>query len=250
MTSPLEIALLTLAVFFCSMLTAVTGAGGGVLLLALMLQLVPPAIAIPIHGLVQLTSNTTRTWMFRRDLSWPVVWRYGLLLPFGAVVGLALFQSLPQSFIKLLIGTFVLLTLISGGVKADHTHKFPLWGFLPLGFFTGAMNIIVGAMGPVLAVAVVRYGLTKQAVVGTLGAFGVFGNISKVVGFSVVGFSFLTYWPLVIVMMPVGVAGMHVGRKLLWRFSEQTFHKLLQTILVVMALKLIVYDGLEWFWHH
>jgi uncharacterized protein len=248
MTSPLEIVFLTAAVFVCSMITAVTGAGGGVLLLALMLQLVPPAVAIPAHGLVQLATNVTRTWLFRNALAWPVIWRYGLLLPFGATLGILVFQGLPEDVVKILIGLFVLLTLVSGHIKGLANFKMPLWIFLPTGFITGALNMIVGAMGPVLAVLAIRYGLTKEAVVGTLGAFGIFGNVSKIVGFSFVGFSFASYWPLFLTMIPAGMLGMYAGRRLLWRFSEQTFRRLLQAVLIVMALKLILYDGLGSLW--
>lgn len=248
MTSPIEIAFLTIAVFFCSAITAMTGAGGGVLLLALMLQLVPPAIAIPAHGIVQLATNVTRTWLFRNALSWPVIWRYGLLLPFGAALGLLVFQGLPEDIVKLLIGAFVLLTLLSGQIKSIGEFKLPLWVFLPTGFITGILNMIVGAMGPVLAVICVRSGLRKESVVATLGAFGIFGNVSKIVGFSFVGFSFAKYWPLFVLMIPAGMLGMYAGRRLLWRFTEQTFRKLLQAVLIAMALKLIVYDGLGWLW--
>ncbi len=67
---PLEIALLSLAAFCTSALTAVVGAGGGTALIALMLQLMTPAAAIPVHGAVQLASNATRAWMLRRYMAW------------------------------------------------------------------------------------------------------------------------------------------------------------------------------------
>lgn len=248
MTSPLEVLLLTVSTFFCTILTATTGAGGGVLLLALMLQLVPPAVAIPAHGFVQLFANITRTWIFRRDLAWPVIWRFALLLPVGAAVGLLVFQGLPESSVKLLIGVFVLLTVISGRIKGLAGAKPPINIFIPVGFATGILNMVVGVIGPVLAALVIRLGIKKEGIVGTLGFFGVVGNITKIVGFTFVGFSFAKYWLVFLLMVPAAILGMNVGKHLLWRVSEATFARLLQGVLVVMALKLIVYDGLGWIW--
>ena len=248
MTSLLEIGFLTVATFFCSMLTVMAGAGGGILLLGLMLLLVPPAVAIPAHGIVQLAANATRSWMFRRQLVWPVIWRFGLLLPAGAALGLFVFQGLPEEVTKMLIGFFVLFTLLSGHISKFQDRQLPLWLFIPVGFVTGILNMIVGVIGPVLAALVVRFGLKKESVVGSLGVFGVLGNTVKIVGFGYAGFSFATYWPLFVLMVPAAIVGMMVGKRLLWRFSERTFRGMLQSVLIFMALKLIVYDGLGSLW--
>ena len=57
--------------------SAVLGMAGGILLLAVMLLFLEPAVAIPIHALVQLTSNSSRTLIHvrsvRRDLLGPFV---------------------------------------------------------------------------------------------------------------------------------------------------------------------------------
>jgi len=106
-----EIVLLTVAAFSTSALTAVVGAGGGTALIALMLFIMPPAAVIPAHGIVQLAANVTRSWLLRRYLAWPIIWRFSLLLPLGVVLGLWLFQGLPAAVIQLLIGGFVLITL-------------------------------------------------------------------------------------------------------------------------------------------
>src|SRR5690554_4502634 len=56
-----------------SMLTAVLGAGGGVLLLVLMATWIPPAAIIPVHGMIQLGSNTGRAVLTFRHIDWRVI---------------------------------------------------------------------------------------------------------------------------------------------------------------------------------
>ena len=57
---PVVAGLLIVASFFTSALTAASGVGGGTLMLMLMGMFVPVAALIPVHGAVQLGSNTGR----------------------------------------------------------------------------------------------------------------------------------------------------------------------------------------------
>ncbi|MFL0427197.1 hypothetical protein ACH0AB_03230 [Moraxella sp. 179-F 1C4 NHS] len=52
--------LLALANLLTSALTAITGVGGGMILIGLMPFFVPAAAIVPVHGVTQLVSNATR----------------------------------------------------------------------------------------------------------------------------------------------------------------------------------------------
>jgi uncharacterized protein len=242
--TPLEIALLTVAVFCTSALTAVVGAGGGTALIALMLQIMSPAVAIPVHGAVQLFSNAMRVWLFRRDMAWPIIWRFSLLLPVGIGVGLLLFQGLPAEAVQILIGCFILISLATRQMKRLQGKELPLWAFVPVGFATGVLNIVVGVIAPVLGVLMIRKDLTKEQIVGTLGFFGFAGNLLKIAGFTLVGFSFREYGPTIACMVPAALIGTRVGRALLTRIHERTFLLVFRVVLAALAAKLILYDGL------
>ena len=64
--------LLVVASFFTSALTATFGVGGGIAMLMLLGLYVPVAALIPVHGAIQLGSNTGRTWHQRRHVRWSV----------------------------------------------------------------------------------------------------------------------------------------------------------------------------------
>ena len=82
---------------------------GGITLLAVMLLFLEPLVAIPLHGVVQLVSNSSRTWLHREHVDWSIVRRYALpLLPLG-FVGLAITQRIPPDAAKAAIGAFVLV---------------------------------------------------------------------------------------------------------------------------------------------
>ena len=56
------------ASFIASFITAAFGIGGGVLLLAVLAALMPPAALIPVHGVVQLGSNALRLMLFHSPI--------------------------------------------------------------------------------------------------------------------------------------------------------------------------------------
>jgi len=242
--SGLEIGLLTFAAFATAALTAVIGAGGGTALIALMLQVMPPSVAIPVHGIVQLASNISRVWMLWEHLAWPIIIRFALLLPFGVALGLWLFTGLGADRIQILIGCFVLFTLALRHLKIMKGRELPLWAFVPLGFVTGVFNMIVGVIAPVLGVLVIRKDLTKEQVVGTLGFFGLVGNFFKIAGFTLVGFSFAEHWAAIVCMVPAAMLGAWLGRALLSRINEKVFLIVFQVTLAALAIKLIAIDGL------
>lgn len=242
--SAAEILLLSATAFVTSALTAVVGAGGGTALIAVMLQLLPPAAAIPVHGTVQLASNTARTWLLRRHLAWPIIWRFALPMPFGVWLGLALFQGLPSAAIELLIGCFVLLSLGLRRIGRWREANVPLWAFAPIGFVTGALNMVVGVIAPVLGALIIRRDLSKEAMVGTLGFFGFIGNLLKIAGFSLIGFRFAEYGPLIAGMVPAAILGTRAGRSLLGRIDQRRFLLAFRVVLAALAVKLIAVDGL------
>ena len=131
--TPLEILLLSAAAFCTSALTAVIGAGGGTVLTAIMLQVMSPAAAISVYGVVQLASNTTRVWLLWKHMAWPVIFRFSVFMPLGVWLGLELFQGLPTEAIQILIGCFVLISLAVRQIGNGRESDVPLWAFFPIG---------------------------------------------------------------------------------------------------------------------
>ena len=232
------------AIFFTCTLTTSTGVGGGTLLLALMLQFMPPAAAIPVHGAVQSFSNGWRVWLLRENMQWPIILRFGIPMPLGIAAGLWLFQEMPKEWVQVMIGGFILLTLFSHGLKSLRDWELPLWLFIPSGFVVGALNIVVGVVGPVLSAFLVGRNLSRQSMVVTISVFSLMGHIFKVIGFAIIGFNFAEYGLAIVAMIPSIVLGTYLGRHLLGRISDTFFKKLLRVVLAVLAAKLVIWDGI------
>ncbi len=234
--------MLCAAAFATSVLSAVVGMAGGVTLLAVMLLFMEPLVAIPLHGVVQLVANGSRTWIQRRHVRWPILWRYGLpLLPMG-FVGLAIARLLAPDVLRAAIGAFVLVATWRPGWMWLGSHperSDPGRRFLLLGSVVGVLNMTIGATGPLIAPFFLNLGLARQALVGTKAACQTLGHLAKLAVFGFAGFAFLPYAGPLALLAVSGAVGTWAGSRLLDRVSETTFVVLYRSALTLIALRLL-----------
>jgi uncharacterized membrane protein YfcA len=231
--------LLTTLSFFTALMTSLAGAGGGTVLLAAMLQFMNPAEAIPVHGVIQFSSNLTRTWLLRKFVNWSIVIRFSLLLPIGVYIGLQIFQNMDSDNIKNIIGIFILTALVLQNLKFIKSFFVPYYAFYFIGLITGILNILVGVIAPLLAVILKQSITEKKSIVGTLGYFGLIGNLLKIIGFSLIGFSFYEYIDTFLIIIPATLVGSRVGQLLLNKISNKIFMIIFQIILIGLAIRLL-----------
>jgi uncharacterized membrane protein YfcA len=216
---------------------------GGITLLAVMLLFLDPLIAIPLHAVVQLVSNSSRSWIQRRHLRWDIIGRYSLLLLPTGFIGLALLRALPPDVVKTSIGLFVLVATWAPGALLLGTHPEtanPKRRFFVLGGVVGALNVTVGATGPLIAPFFLNLGLSRFALIGTKAACQALGHLAKIAVFGIVGFAFGEYALVLALMALLVVAGTWTGSRLLEHVSEPLFVRLYKGVLTLVALRLVL----------
>ena len=235
-----ENTVLTLLSFFTAMMTSIAGAGGGTVLLASMLQFMNPSEAIPVHGVIQLSSNIARIWLLRKFVKWTIILKFSLLIPLGVYIGLEIFRNVDADDIKNLIGLFIIIALVLQNLKSIRKITISSNWYYLIGFLTGIFNILVGVIAPLLAV-IIKHSLNeKKSIVGTLGYFGFVGNFTKIIGFSLIGFTFIEYIDTFLLMIPATLLGSRIGQYLLDKISNKFFFYIFQVILIALALRLLL----------
>jgi len=235
--------IITSTAFLTSTLTAVIGAGGGTALLLVMLYLMPAASVVPVHGCIQLVSNTARVWLFRKHMNWRIIASFVAPMPFGVYLGLQVYDRLDPAAIQLVIAAFVLVSLVISAPKQSRIKGLSSWAYATGGVVIGAGNMIVGVLAPVLGAMIRLERLGKESTVGTLGFFGFAGNVLKIAGFAIVGFSFAPFAPMIICASLATIAGNLVGKRVLSGMTSQTFERAFKLMLGLLAAKL-VWDAL------
>lgn len=234
--STIDLFLLISTSAFTSFLTAAAGIGGGVFLLAVMASVLPAAVLIPVHGLVQLGSNGNRALMTRQHIHWPMVLTFSLGALAGAGIASQVLIQLPLDYIQLAVAGFILLMV--WGPKPTKVQATGIRTALA-GVITTLISMFVGATGPLVAAFIHRMGHEKLATTATFAACMSFQHLLKALVFGFVGFSFTDWWLPVVLMILAGTLGTWLGLKLLNRIPGERFSQLFRIVITLLAFRLI-----------
>ncbi len=230
----LFIILAILASFSTSLISAIFGVGGGIILLAFFASFLPPLAIIPVHAVVQLASNGGRVILLRKEIHWPILSTFILGCTFGAIFGGMIVLQIPHELIKLLMGVFILWSIY--GYLPKFNNKQIFFGSI----ISCSLSVIVGATGAFIAAIVNTFKLPKLNHIATVAFVMMTKHILKICVFLVLGFSFVPYMKIMVLMVIGGFLGTIIGKNIMYKINEKLFRKILNIVLTILALRIIV----------
>ncbi len=221
--------------FITSMVTAMFSLGGGLLMVAILALVFPPAVVVPVHGAVQLGSNAGRAVVQRKHIQWQLIAWISLGAVPGVIAGGQFANLLPEYLFTLIIGCFVLITAWLPQPRIIGENR--LVQFIG-GAVISALSMIVGPTGPLLATFIKGLADRRQ-LVATHATLMTVQNLLKVVTFTALGFAFADYLPLVAAMIVAGFGGTAVGSHILLKVPERVFRTGFKLVLTLVSFDLI-----------
>lgn len=244
-----QIAFLFIAAVVTSFINVVAAIGGGMTLFVIMVSMLNYAVVIPVHGSIQMWSSVTRVWMFRKHINFRLMMYY--LITYVPFVFLSFFlwkliieHAHVQPFIKIAIAVYLLMFLGDWTFKIRTTDRKKL--MLYAGGWSGIVALTAGSPAPVMAQFFIKANLEKEEFIGSWAFTGVIVHCSKLPLFFFIWDAITVDYLWLIILLTVGVVlGAYLGKAALGHISEPIFRKLLTSMLIFLALKLIIWDGLR-----
>ena len=241
---------LAIVALLTSIISAILGMAGGVMLLAVMMCFLTHAESIPTHAAVQIASNGTRVLAFLRHVDRSAFGRFLIGVVPGASIGLLLLWSLGQMggsepYLKTLMGLYIVgSTFIPRG--RTHRHAAGSWWDFPLmGLVAGVAALTVGAVGPLIAPLFARRNFSKERLIATKAVCQLSIHVFKIPAFILMRELDLSKLGLLAVIMIVMVIpGTLIGKRLQQGVSESQFRIAFRVALILAGLKVLVIDGL------
>ena len=232
-----------------SIISAILGMAGGVMLLAVMLCFLSHGEAIPTHAAVQIASNGTRVLAFIDNVDRSAVARFTLGVIPGAGIGLWLLWSLgepdkSEPYLKTLIGAYILAsTFIPRGKGGGHAAG-KWWDFPLMGLAAGTAALTVGAVGPLIAPLFARRDYVKERLIATKAVCQLTTHVFKIPAFILLRDLDLSRlgW-LALAMIVMVIPGTLIGKRLLKGVAEHHFRIAFRVALVAAGLKVLIIDG-------
>ena len=246
----MEQIILIIAALITSSISAVIGMGGGIILLGIMAILIPEGyMVIALHGIIQMVSNGTRTFVFRDHIKKNLITEYLI----GALIGLGLSvfivyglmnlydvrsaNEIKFDYLKPIIGLYILWYLYLRGPKKERKNKL----FMIVGFIGGLCSIFVGAVGPLIAPFFLRNDLNKEKVIANKAACQIITHIGKIPIFMYFfNFSYTEHYTILLPLIISVYFGTTIGKKLLGKLSDNTFKLFFKICLTLIAIRLVL----------
>ena len=227
---------LSLASFGGAFIAVVMGVGGGVFLLAIMAMFFPPAILIPLQGIVTLGTGASLIALMWRHLLWATLLPFSCGAILGAALGAKIFIVLPTTVLQGLIGGFILILawLPKVSSRGSESKRFAL-----LGGISTFLGMFVGATGVLVAPFVASASPNRQNHTITLTTLMSISYVIRIVAFGLLGVSLSAFIPLIIVMICTAAIGNWIGGRTLNLIPEKMFRRGFQIVLTLLALRLL-----------
>lgn len=229
--------ILGLISFFTSALAGIVGFGGGMLLIAVLPMFLHPSLIIPVHGITQLASNSSRMVFSLKYVQWALLPKFLI----GSLVGVILFgvllSNISTEYVPVAIGLYIILNLWSKrfAVFIKKYENYYLIGLLQTG-----LGLIVGATGPLSLTVLTKQLNSKDQIIATSSMFMTISHLAKIPVFMVIGVSLMGHVNLLICMLLGSVIGSFVGTKLRMASNNEKLILLIKILLTLMALKMLL----------
>lgn len=226
-----------------ALISGLTGLGGGTVILAGLMIVYPPEVAIPLHSFTQFTANALRSAVQFRIINWRIVGAYGSLMLPAAWIGATIFDLINPSWLKIIVGLVILVSVLPIKFKKHDEPKIST--FVLMGALSGFLGIFVGAVGPMVVPFFNRLKLKRDAMLVTKSAGQMVLQLSKIIAFSgaaSINFGNLkSQIGLLIVGSFLGVMiSIPVGKKI----SDDKFNKAIVVLLSVISIKVLI-EGIK-----
>lgn len=227
---------LALAALGTAFIAAIVGTASGLILIAVMAFVFPPALLIPIHTVVQLGAAASIAISRWRYMMTDIIIPFAVGTAIGAAIGGHIFVSLPDSFLLLALGISILFLawvpkLARFGPESGR--------FVFVGFVVTFLGVFISATGTLLAAFTAAIAPDRRNHIATVGGLMTIVHLAKLAAFGLLGVSFGSYGPLIVTMIVTSFIGTYIGKSVLDRIPERIFRITLQTILTLLSLRLI-----------
>jgi uncharacterized membrane protein YfcA len=233
--------IIALGALLGSTVSGVTGVGGGMIFLPFLTWGVGVKKAVPYLTMLLLVSNISRAYFSRREIDWKLL-RYLCVgaIPGGAI-GAYVYTWMSATLIAHVLGVYLLIYVALNFTRQTWPKRATLKSFILVGAAMGFVSAVVGGAGPVVVPWMLRYGLVKEAFIGTEAVGAAVVHAVKLIVWGGAGTitkdDVVLLLPLTILM----VAGSYFGKLLITRMNVKIFRAAMIFALAVIAIRFLLY---------
>ncbi|MEM2139413.1 sulfite exporter TauE/SafE family protein [Nitrososphaera sp.] len=228
--------------FFSEVVGTMAGFGSSTIYLPLASYLVDFKTALVLVAIFHLFGNVGRIAFFRHGLDRKVLLVFGLLSFALSLLGATLVGDLSQTFLKLLLGIFLIslsaVFLVRPKIAFPASTKSLVIGGGVSGFIVG----LIGTGGALRATFLTGLKIEKEKYIATAAVIALGTDATRIPSYIASGFLTEQYYYLIPVLFAIALGGSYVGRRIVGRIDQAKFRKMVLIAIILASIKFIV-DG-------
>lgn len=228
------------AAFVSEIIGTVAGFGSSTIFLPISLFFVDFKTALILVAIFHFFGNIGRVSFFKHGLDKKMLLLFGVPSILLGILGASLVGILPQSTLKMILGTF--LIIISGSFLFKPKLAFPtntksvLFGGGISGFITG----LVGTGGALRATFLTGFSLDKARYIATAAVIALGTDATRIPVYVSQGFLADQYYYYIPILFVTAIGGSFIGRRIVKRIDQEKFKKIVLIGIILVSIKFIV----------
>lgn len=225
--------------FIASIISAIVGFGGAILLLPLLTYSIGIKTAIPLLTIAQIFGNASRVWFGRKELVWKPIFNFLITaIPF-VIIGSVLFLYVNGYIIKIIVGMLLIIIVIGKRILKNKL-KVNNKGIYLGGALTGIISGIAGSSGPLSALLFNALDLSKNAYIASEAFTALVMHIIKTILYKKyleIETDIIIYG---IIIGSTMILGSYLGKKVMEKIPKKYFQIIVEICLVLSGIQMII----------
>ena len=231
-----------ISAFFAEVTGTVAGFGSSTIMLPIALFFFDFRIALVLVAFFHLAGGIGRILFFRRSFNKRLLVIFGVPSVVLTVAGALLVNYVPQSWLKIVLGVFLIIYAVVSLVKKDvrvsaNSRNAVVGGGLS-GFFAG----LIGTGGVLRGAFLTAFGLEKSVYIATAAVISLIVDLTRIPVYVASGFLEQQFYITVLILAVIAIPAVFVGNRIVKRIPQSAFRKTVLAAIILASIKL-VYDG-------
>jgi uncharacterized membrane protein YfcA len=241
-----------LILFICSFLafsiSAICGGGAGIMLMPVLGGLLPVNQVPAALSIGTFTSSASRLLVFKKNICWKIV-KYFLPVALPAVwIGAWLLKFVDPVYLEIVMGLFMISNIPFIFKKPQEINEVAQptnFSLLVIGFLTGFLSGLTGAVGLLFNRFYFRYGLTNEEIVATRAANEIILHLVKVILYTLFGLISVKVVSMGVVVALSAILSTWVIKRVLPKLNSVLFKRIGYSAMVVSGFIMLSQSGLD-----
>lgn len=198
-------------------------------------------VAIFLAAIVHFFNNVSRLALYRSEINWTIIRRFGAVSIIGAFVGSYAQIFLDSAWLKVGVGLFLtvyaILALIPNTVKVELPSSVDFIG----GFLSGLIGGLIGNQGAIRSLYLLKYGLEKKELIVSSALIAVIIDSTRIPIYAYTNFTYLVDNILLLTLIVLSaILGTVIGSRILPKVSYELFKKIILIAVLVVGVLMVL----------